>query len=254
MPALRPWKRTYASRRRRRDQRGGHVCRVRLRRVDRRPTTSAAPRASAAARRECPRRTRTGDGARRATRRRRPGRVPIRGSRATTASRRRRAASGRGCRRACRSRAAARGPRGTCGTRPRVLAGRPVDAAAVVDGHSVAQLGRDLFELHRVPRHQPERLHVHDEARPVSAPPSPAPSSRQAPGNTSNPPRPSRTARRSRRAGRAAACPGDTSASRARRPPTSTSRSGSALPPAHPTIAPCPIPAPWVSSIPASVG
>jgi hypothetical protein len=49
------------------------------------------------------------------------------------------------------------------------LARRPVDAAALVDGHSLAQLGRQLLEPHRMARHQPERLHVHDEAvgRPV---------------------------------------------------------------------------------------
>ena len=44
------------------------------------------------------------------------------------------------------------------------LGRRPVDAAAVVDRQPFAQVGRHLLELHRVARHQPERLHVHDEA------------------------------------------------------------------------------------------
>jgi hypothetical protein len=41
---------------------------------------------------------------------------------------------------------------------------RTVDASAVVDGQTFAQLGRHLLELHRMARHQPERLHVHDES------------------------------------------------------------------------------------------
>ena len=43
------------------------------------------------------------------------------------------------------------------------LARRPVDAAALVDRHALAQVGRQLLELHRMARHQPERLHVHHE-------------------------------------------------------------------------------------------
>ena len=54
-------------------------------------------------------------------------------------------------------------------TRRAQLARRPVDAAALVDRHPLAQVGRQLLELHRMARHQPERLHVHHESgrRPV---------------------------------------------------------------------------------------
>ena len=43
------------------------------------------------------------------------------------------------------------------------LARRPVDAAACIDRQALAQVGRHLLELHRMPRHQPERLDVHHE-------------------------------------------------------------------------------------------
>ena len=85
-----------------------------------------------------PPRTTSGAAARRGTRRRRPGRAPTRGSRATTASRRRTAASGTGCppslpglaqRRRARSRnsrkTAARASRGGRSTRPRASTGSP---------------------------------------------------------------------------------------------------------------------------------
>ncbi len=50
-----------------------------------------------------------------------------------------------------------------------LLARRPVDAPALVDRHALAEVGRHLLELHRVARHEAERLHVHDESvrRPV---------------------------------------------------------------------------------------
>ena len=152
-------------RRRRGDERRGHVPRVDLRGVDDDPASCAAPRASAAARRECRRRTTTGAAARTGTRPRRPGRAPTRGSRATTASRRRTAASGRGCRRASRTRAAASSALEELAEDGRArLARRAVDAAARVDRQALAQVGRHLLELHRVARHQPERLDVHHEA------------------------------------------------------------------------------------------
>ena len=44
------------------------------------------------------------------------------------------------------------------------LARRPVDLAALVDGHRVAQVFRQHLELHGMPRHQAERLDVHREA------------------------------------------------------------------------------------------
>ena len=44
------------------------------------------------------------------------------------------------------------------------LARRPVDAAALVDGHRVAQILRQHLDLHRMARHQAERLDVHREA------------------------------------------------------------------------------------------
>ena len=44
------------------------------------------------------------------------------------------------------------------------LARRPVDPAALVDRRSLAQVGRELLDLDRVPRHHAEGLHVHDEA------------------------------------------------------------------------------------------
>ena len=44
------------------------------------------------------------------------------------------------------------------------LARRPVDAAALVHRHRVAQILRQHLELDRVARHQAERLHVHREA------------------------------------------------------------------------------------------
>ena len=40
---------------------------------------------------------------------------------------------------------------------------RPVDPAAVVDRHHVAQVLGQRLELDRMARHQPERLHVHRE-------------------------------------------------------------------------------------------
>ncbi len=40
---------------------------------------------------------------------------------------------------------------------------RAVDAPPLVDRQPLAQLGRDLLELYRVPGHQAERLHVHHE-------------------------------------------------------------------------------------------
>src|SRR3954469_14555061 len=43
------------------------------------------------------------------------------------------------------------------------LARRPVDAAALVHRHLVAEVLRNRLDLHRVARHQPERLHVHRE-------------------------------------------------------------------------------------------
>ena len=43
------------------------------------------------------------------------------------------------------------------------LARRAVDAAALVHRHLRAQVLRQHLELHRVARHQAERLHVHDE-------------------------------------------------------------------------------------------
>ena len=44
------------------------------------------------------------------------------------------------------------------------LARRPVDAAALVDRHRVAEILRNRLRLHRMPRHQSERLDVHREA------------------------------------------------------------------------------------------
>ena len=44
------------------------------------------------------------------------------------------------------------------------LARRPVDAAALVDRHRVAQILRQHLDLHRMARHQAERLDVHREA------------------------------------------------------------------------------------------
>ena len=46
---------------------------------------------------------------------------------------------------------------------PAQLPRRPVDPAAGVDRHAVAQVGRQLLEPHRMPGHQPEGLHVHHE-------------------------------------------------------------------------------------------
>ena len=43
------------------------------------------------------------------------------------------------------------------------LARRPVDAAALVDRHLGAQVLGQHLDLHRMPRHQAERLHVHRE-------------------------------------------------------------------------------------------
>ena len=43
------------------------------------------------------------------------------------------------------------------------LARRPVDAAALVHRHLVAELRRDRLELHRMARHEAERLDVHHE-------------------------------------------------------------------------------------------
>jgi hypothetical protein len=44
------------------------------------------------------------------------------------------------------------------------LARRAVDPAALVHRRSLAQVGRKLLDLDRVPRHHAEGLHVHDEA------------------------------------------------------------------------------------------
>ena len=44
------------------------------------------------------------------------------------------------------------------------LARRAVDPAALVHGRRVAELGREDVRFHRMPRHHPEGLHVHDES------------------------------------------------------------------------------------------
>ena len=43
------------------------------------------------------------------------------------------------------------------------LAGGPVDATLLVGRHLVAEVRRQRLQLHRVSRHQSERLHVHDK-------------------------------------------------------------------------------------------
>ena len=44
------------------------------------------------------------------------------------------------------------------------LARRPVDSSALVHGRGVTQVGREDVSLHRMARHHPEGLHVHDES------------------------------------------------------------------------------------------
>ena len=249
------------------------------------PRSSSAPRGSAAAR------SRTSSANHDAVARldadrvvRRPGRAPTRGSRATPASTRRTAAAGRGSRRASPPRAAASSAsRNARNTAPRASRVGRSTLPAVVHRQPFAQVGRHLLELHRVPRHQAERLHVHHEPGAACGRPSRAPSAPRGRGSTSSRPRPSRSAPRSRRAAPSAGCPAGTSASRARRRPTSRSRFEPLPSPGHggarrlvegvgdpgavrhrpeaphaphatplPTIAPCPIPGPSASSTRAS--
>ena len=117
-PALRPWKRTYAIGAVAATTVRGTLRGVELRRVDRHVRHAALLEPAQHLLDDAllePRRVPELDQHRG---RRRAGRPPTRGSRATTASRRRTAAAGRGSRRACRPRAAARARRGTRG-RPR---------------------------------------------------------------------------------------------------------------------------------------
>ena len=146
------------------DDRLDEVLRLGLRRVDDHVGQAATLEEAQASRRGAPRRASSGGGTRAAARLPEAAPAPTRCTRATRACGRRTTETGGGSRRACRSSGGARARREAAEDLGPELARRPVDPAALVHRHHVAQILGQRLDLDGVPRHQPERLHVHREA------------------------------------------------------------------------------------------